>query len=111
MHDPVPPGRGKVVAAVAISIAVHALIGLAWWATADHPAIAAMSLGTAVDGPDDGEAIFVLREPPSEPQRPAPPPQPKVGATSPPAPLPTAITSAGPGPANPGAVTQSGISP
>src|SRR6476661_4174501 len=98
MYRPAPPARGKVVAAVTVSVLAHALIGLAWWASADRFAVAAPMLGTAVDAPDDKEAIFVLRDPPAE--RPKPP---TTAITSPdaaklPAKLAATVTGRGPQP-------------
>jgi von Willebrand factor type A domain len=111
MHRPAPPARGKVVVAVAVSLLVHALVGLAWWAGADRSAVAAPALGTAVDGPDDRETIFVLRDPPSERPPPSPQPVAEGGATSPPATLPPTLTGSDSKPPGPGAPAQTVISP
>src|SRR5262245_24003613 len=111
MYHSHPPARGKVIAAVAFSALLHAAIGLGWWASLDRHAVAAGSpLATAVDGPDDGETIFVLRDPPAKRPQPAP----TVVApwmTERPAPLPPTVTGAGPNPPDRGAPAQSGISP
>jgi von Willebrand factor type A domain len=111
MYHPHPPAHRKVIAAAAFSALLHAALGLCWWATHDRNAVAAGStLGTAVDGPHDGETFFVLRDPPAR----RPPPGPTVLApwtTERPATLPPSVTGPGPQPPDPGARTQSGISP
>jgi hypothetical protein len=111
MYRSGPPARGKVIAAVAFSALLHAAAAVGWWATHDRHAVAGPPLATAVDAPDDGETIFVLRDPPAERPRPSPPPTADPGATSPPATLPPTVIGAGPKPPDWGAPAQPGISP
>lgn len=58
-------GCGKVVASVVISIVLHASLGMAWLSL--RPAKSAFQdAATAVDGPDDGEMVITVREPPPD---------------------------------------------
>jgi von Willebrand factor type A domain len=103
-----PPERGKLVAAVAVSVVLHALIGLAWWFTPDRGHSNGTRVGTAVDGPDDHDTVFVLCDPPAPRPKPAPPKPTGPAVASPPATLPPSVTR--PTTTNAGALTQTGTS-
>jgi von Willebrand factor type A domain len=104
-----PPRRSSLFVAIAVSVSLHALIGLAWLTSREPVATAGGGISTLVDGPDDRETVFVLLDPPAPRAQPTPPPEPVTGQT-PPAHLPTAVVSLPAAIAGPGAVTQSGHS-
>ena len=111
MYPPAPPARRRVLFAVTISALLHAAIGIGWWAAPDRSAIAGTPSATAVDGPDDGETIFVLRDRPAERPRPLPPSFADAGPATPPAVLPASVTGTTTKAPDPGAFAQPGISP
>jgi len=104
-----PRGRGRLVAAFAISLTLHALIGLAWLNSHGQASGTAAAVNVNVDGPEDNEVAFVLRDRPADPipnLRPAPT-QPATPA--PPAILPESVLS--PSKSGPGAVAPVSASP
>ena len=60
------PGRGKIVASVVFSLALHACLGGAWFTLRPVKTASSMDFATAVDGPDDSELVITLREPPND---------------------------------------------
>lgn len=57
-------GRGKIVASVVFSIVLHAFLGLAWLSLRPERSASHANSPTAVDGPDEGDFVITLREPP-----------------------------------------------
>jgi len=55
-------GRRRVVAALFVSLSLHALIGLCWLHARSIPSAHGTDISTRVDGPED-EVAFTLREP------------------------------------------------
>lgn len=106
MHPTRPHGRGRLVAAIVISLSVHALIGLAWLTSRGPVAGRGADVSVFVDGPEDDEVGFVLRERPADPVPEPPPLPPTVGPVSPPL-----LQDIGPSPVPPGAITLVGGSP
>lgn len=87
MHLSPPPRRGRLVAAVIVSVGVHALIGVAWLTGPNRPTVYTALIDSRAPGPDEGVTIDV-REPRVERvERPAAKPQ----AAKAPAELPPSI--------------------
>jgi hypothetical protein len=88
--------RKEWLAAIVVSMSLHALIGLAWLGGRHASGPAGTDVGVLVDGPDDHETVFVLRD--SPPLR-AASSDPKLSdMASPPRPLPPSVISTAPGP-------------
>lgn len=111
MHPQAPPARRRVIVAVAFSAVLHAAIGLVWWARQEPEAVAGTPSITMVDGPEDGETIFVLRDPPAPRPRPLPPSVLEAGPATPPPVVPASDQGRNPKVPVPGAAAQPGISP
>jgi len=105
------PSRCRVFVAVAFSVALHGLVSLSWLAVRDHAGVGTGAIGTQVDGPDDEETVFVLRDPPRPRPAITPPKAADVGPQrSEPVVLPPAVIApTAPGPTANG-VTQTGDS-
>jgi von Willebrand factor type A domain len=102
------PPRGRVLVAIVVSLSLHALIGLGWLAAREQVPAGSAAINTQVDGPDDHETTFVLRDPPSPPRS-----TPKTEHSDPPSPIvlpPSVLEPARPD-AGLGAITQTGHSP
>src|SRR5262245_38085773 len=100
--------RGRVFVAVIVSVSLHALIGLGWLTARGQGPVGGASINTQVDGPEDHETTFVLRDPPSPPRS-----KPKAERSDPPSPavLPPSVLPPARPDAGVGAVTQTGHSP
>ena len=59
-------GRGKIAASVVFSIVLHGSLGMAWLSLRPARSASQPDDPTAVDGPDDGELVITLREPPKD---------------------------------------------
>jgi hypothetical protein len=105
-----PPTRGRLVVAIAVSVSLHALIGLAWLTFPEPAATAGGGISTVVEGPNDHDTVFVIVDPPVPRAVPTLLPEPAAGQ-APPAHLPPAVVTPSVAAAGPGAVTQSGHSP
>lgn len=107
MYPPQPSGRGRLVAAILISLAIHGLVGYTWLAAwTRSPAAPHPGIRVEVDSPDDTELAINVRQPRVTQRKvELPPAAPQTSATS----------AADPGPPlppldGPGAVTQVGDS-
>src|SRR5262245_46868602 len=114
-RDPVmphsgPPKRGRLFVAIAVSVSLHALIGLAWLTCREPTAAAGDGISTLVEGPDDRETVFQIVDLPAPGEQSTPVPKSTAGH-APPAPLPTAVVGPAPTVSGPSAITQSGHSP
>lgn len=109
MHSTRPHGRGRLAAAVVISLSLHALIGLAWLTFRGGPSGTGVDINVDVDGPEDHEIAFVLRDRPADAELKPPPPVTAPSATVPPITLPNNLGP--PVEAGPGAVTPVSVSP
>ena len=111
MFRSAPPARGRFAAAVSVSILLHGVVGLAWWASQGRYASAAPTgVNTRVNGPPADELTLVLRDPP------APRPRPLAAAVTQPARrtepvIPAAGVRSAPKPPDVGAPSQPGTSP
>jgi hypothetical protein len=63
MYPPQPSGRGRLVAAILISLAIHALVGYAWVTAWSKAPAAPPGINVAIDSPDDSELANNVREP------------------------------------------------
>jgi hypothetical protein len=95
-----PSSRKEWLAAIVVSVSLHALIGLAWLGGWNENHRAGSEAGILVDGPDDHETVFVLRDPP-----------PMRTATIPPATLPPSAIAQAPTSPGPEAITRVAYSP
>lgn len=109
MHTARSHGRGRVVAAIVVSLSLHGLVGLCWLNGIGIPTAEGTSIVSTVDAPEDREVAFVLREP-----RSVPPPKVNTPSvqTEPPVPavLPPTLVRP-PSTTNAGAITPIGASP
>jgi hypothetical protein len=94
----------KLIAAVAVSVGLHVLVGFLGWALAGSTAGAGSGLGTAVDTPDGPEMVISLREPTST--RPRISPVVVAAPVEAPAALPAAVVRPETAAANDGALVQ-----
>ena len=90
MHTSRPRGRGRLVAAIVVSLYLHTLAGLGWLYAPPGGAAGGQAPDDTVDGPDDGVTTIVLRD--RSPDRPQPValPQPEP-VTAVPDPLPRTV--------------------
>ena len=100
MRPTKPSSRREWLAAIIVSVSLHALIGVVWLAGWPSHNRAGSDVGVLVDGPDDHETVFVLRGPP-----------PMRAATVPPAILPPSVVAQAPPSPGPGPVTPVDYSP
>lgn len=101
--------RKEWLTAIAVSVSVHALIGLAWLGGPNSNERLGSEIGIKVDGPNDHETVFVLRD--ETPRLIAPPSKNAADVVQTPPVLPPSVSSpatSGPGP---GAVTPANYSP
>jgi von Willebrand factor type A domain len=101
--------RGRIFAALLVSLSLHALVGLCWLHSRSVPAARGADISTRVDGPED-EVAFTLKEPsPRVAAAPSKPSNPENSHTEPvtvrPVDPPKTVT---PGP---GAIVQTAYSP
>jgi len=91
MHPSAPPRRGRLVAAIVVSLSLHSLIGLAWLTSRDTGSTGGPGVNVVVDGPDAHETVLVLLD-----RRPEPKPKVSIPALEPPKttpiPLPGSVT-------------------
>jgi hypothetical protein len=91
MHPSAPPRRGRLVAAIVVSLSLHSLIGLAWLTSRDPATTGGPGVNVVVDGPDLRETVVVLLD-----RRPEPKPKVSVPPTetpkTTPSPLPGSLT-------------------
>ena len=90
MHRPRPHARGRLVAAIVISLALHALVGVAWLFGPTHGTAGGSSIDDVVNGPDPEGTTIVLRERAPEPIRVEAKPSPEPVPVKP-VPLPPAV--------------------
>jgi hypothetical protein len=109
MHSTRPHGRGRLAAAIVISLSLHALIGLAWFHSRGEQSGTGVNINVHVDGPEDHGVAFVLRDWPADAElKPSPPVTPPT-AIVPPQTVPNVLGP--PAEAGPGAVTPVSVSP
>lgn len=65
MRNSVHTGRGKMLAAVTLSLVLHSSLGVVWFAVRPSGSTATIDIATAVEGPNDREMVITLKEPPS----------------------------------------------
>lgn len=65
MHTSRPRGRGRLVAAIIVSLSLHALVGLGWLYGPPGGTAGKLAADDTVDGPDEA-ATIVLRDRPPE---------------------------------------------
>jgi hypothetical protein len=109
MHSMRPHGRGRLAAAIVVSLSLHALIGLAWFHSRGEPSGTGVDINVHVDGPEEHGVAFVLLDRPAEAELKPPLPVTPPSAIVPPMTLPNNL-----GPAvevGPGAITSVGVSP
>jgi von Willebrand factor type A domain len=100
--------RRRGLFAIAVSLAVHGLLGLVWLTTGDGALGGVVDSDTTVEGPDDHETVVVLLEPkPSKPLLVASRPPDRELEVTPPGPLPPSVAGAGAVPPATSAITQS----
>ena len=90
MRSARPHRWGRLVAAIVVSLSLHALVGLGWLNAWGGGSVAGPGINPVVDGPDDHEIAFVLCEPRPEPPPKAVPPTIEL-QLSPPAALPPPV--------------------
>lgn len=109
MHRTRSHGRGRLVAAMLVSLSLHGLIGLGWLNARNNAPAEGPGIDVTVEGPEDRDFGFVLREP-----RPDPMPDVDPQTIKPqhmrPAPLPRTVIDP-PSTAHAGAVQPIGASP
>jgi hypothetical protein len=109
MHSSRPHGRGRLAAAIVVSLSLHALIGLAWFHSRGEPSATGADINVDVDGPEEHDVAFVLRDRPADTAPQPLPPLIPPSATVSPKTLPNVL-----GPAveiGPGAITPVRVSP
>lgn len=109
MHSTRPHGRGRLAAAIVISLSLHAMIGLAWFHSRGEPSGPGADVDVHVDGPEDHDVAFVLRDRPAETAPQPLPPLTPPSVTVPPKTLPSELGP--PVVVGPGAVTPVSVSP
>jgi len=109
MHSTRPPRRGRLSAAVAVSLSLHALIGLAWLNARGGPSGTGADVNVDVDGPEDHVVAFVLRDRPADAELKPPAPVTPPSTTPPPKTLPNDLGP--PVAAGPRAIVPIGASP
>src|SRR5262245_50761803 len=82
MHPSRPSGRGRLVAAIVVSLSLHALVGLGWLSARFSAPGGGVGIVTAVAGPEDETIVVLLdrrpdppRTPDRNPDRPRPEPK------------------------------------
>ena len=102
------PPRARVVVAVVVSLSLHAMLGLGWLAAREQVSAGGSTINTQVDGPDNHETTFVLRDPPAPPRSTS-----KMEHSDLPSPavLPPSVSVLARPDAGVGAITQTGHSP
>jgi von Willebrand factor type A domain len=80
MHAAHPFGRGRLVAAIVVSLSLHALVLVGWLHGRTTGPAAGSEFGVQVDGPDDDLPAFTLLEPRAEAKPPTekPPTTPSI---------------------------------
>jgi hypothetical protein len=64
MHSSRPHGRRRLLAAIVISLSVHALVGLGWLSAHRLDAAGGSGLNAVVEEPDEQETVLVVRDRP-----------------------------------------------
>jgi hypothetical protein len=92
MHTSRPHGRGRFVAAIVVSLSLHALVGVCWLYAPTGGAAGGQSIEETVDVPAEDTTTVVLRDRPPERVTiiPATPPEP---VSAKPDPLPPSVTA------------------
>jgi hypothetical protein len=108
MRSSRPHGRGRLVAAIVVSLSLHAVIGLAWLSSRGEASGTGGAINVDVDGPDVHQVAFTLRDRPADPVPDPPPPTMPPSTPGHPNTLPKEVRS--PSDPGPGAVTPIGAS-
>src|SRR4051812_7769345 len=70
MHAAHPFGRGRLIAAIVVSLSLHALVLLSWLHGRTIGPAAGTEFGVQVNGPDEDLPAFTLLEPRADPKPP-----------------------------------------